>query len=87
VETTTWRKLIAEACIKNGDEFDDLTVAMDEGEMDREFYDGHGTEEGTPFTAWSEDFVYFPICYDGSEWVGSVRRNPCAIRTTHQGGG
>jgi hypothetical protein len=31
--------------------------------------------------------VYFPACYDGAEWVGSVSRNPDGKATRHQGGG
>lgn len=34
------------------------------------------------------DYVYFPLCYDGgSEWVGSVPRNPNGVLTMHLGGG
>lgn len=33
------------------------------------------------------DYVYFPLCYDGSEWVGSVSRNPNGVSTMHLGGG
>ena len=83
---TTWRKAITEA-LQDGDSFDQLTIKIDPGELDREFDMGFGHEEGNPFTAWSKNWVYFPICYDGSEWVGSVPRNPCDIKMRHQGGG
>ena len=55
-------------------------------EMKRKFDGGYGGEEGSPFTAWGEKYVYFPICYDGSEWIGHAPRNPCAERMPHQGG-
>lgn len=83
---TTWRKMIEES-LNEGDKFEDLEIAIDAGELDREFDDGFGGTEGAPFTAWSKNHVYFPICYDGSEWVGSVPRNPCDVKSTHQGGG
>ena len=36
---------------------------------------------------WTAARVYFPACYDGSEWCESVPRNPCDEATTHVGGG
>ena len=51
-----------------------------------EFNGGFGGIQGPPFTLWTKDFVYFPVCYDGSEWCGSAPRNPCDIVTEHQGG-
>lgn len=41
-----------------------------------EFDNGYGTSEGYPFTLWTKTHVYFPVVYDGSEWVESVPRNP-----------
>ena len=86
-EKATWRKLLTEAAGHNGDTFESLTIAIAEGELDREFDDGYGGTEGAPFTAWSANWVYFPICYDGSESVGLAPRNPCETRMEHQGGG
>ena len=51
------------------------------------FDDGFGGVEGVPFTAWSKDWVYFPVCYDGAQWVLRVPRNPCTHITEHVGGG
>ena len=42
--------------------------------------------EGKPFTIWTANTVYFPVVYDGAEWVGSVSRNPDGKPTDHQGG-
>lgn len=39
------------------------------------------------FTAWSENFVYFPTVYDGSSDVEYVPRNPCDTKTKPIGGG
>ncbi len=82
---TTWRKLITEVLADN-EKFDDLTISIDDGELDREFDNGYGGSNGAPFTAWSKDRVFFPLVYDGAEWVGSVPRNPCGLRMFHQGG-
>jgi hypothetical protein len=56
-------------------------------EIDYDFDAGYGAEEGFAFTAWTADRVYFPACYDGSEWITWVPRNPCNEDTSHIGGG
>ena len=86
-EETNWRKLLAVAAGSHGETVEQLTISIDEGGLDLEFNDGFGGQEGVPFTAWSDNWVYFPIQYDGSEWVGSAPRNPCDIKMLHQGGG
>jgi hypothetical protein len=83
---TTWRSLLEEAFKQRGDDFSKMIVTLSNYELDLEFYDGFGSTEGIPFTAWGENYVYFPICYDGSEWVGSAPRNPCDEISEHQGG-
>ena len=96
---TTWRKLIAAEMKQNKDGFHNLVYSFFgtaekltwEGTFtepvtyDREFDDGFGGSNGGPFTVWTKDFVYFPVVYDGAEWVGSVPRNPCDIATEHVG--
>ena len=82
---TTWRKELENVCARGGDKFEDLAHTMTAEELDTEFDDGYGAPEGVPFTAWSEDWVYFPVVYDGLEWVGTVPRNPCNKKTAHMG--
>ncbi len=84
---TTWRKELESAFIETGDDFDKMVSTLSEQELDREFDDGYGGTNGSPFTAWGEAFVYFPVCYDGAEWVGYAPRNPCDRATNHWGGG
>ena len=48
-------------------------------EWEREFYSGYGEPNGVPFLAWTEEWIYFPVVYDGSEWMDRVPRNPRAI--------
>lgn len=83
---TTWRELLIEKCKENNDDFNKLIISIECGGLDAEFDCGYGGSEGSPFTAWSDNFVYFPVVYDGAEWVGSVPRNPCDIKTSHLGG-
>lgn len=82
-----WHEMLKEAMESDGQKFEDRECAMDEAGLKVEFDDGYGGEEGKPFTAWGENWVYFPICYDGSEWVGHAPRNPCEKVMSHQGGG
>jgi hypothetical protein len=95
---TTWPRLIAEH-LKNervkdkieqvavGDELITWRKALKHPQFSAWFLEGFGGMEGCKFTAWSKEWVYFPVTYDGSEWVGRVPRNPCAISTEHFGGG
>ena len=79
--TTTWRKEISKCAGDDKIVFCTLT----ENELDTEFDNGFWGAEGVPFTAWSAEWVYFPVVYDGSEWVGRVPRNPCSIASHHHG--
>ena len=85
---TTWRKEIQDALTTAGETWDDIiSHTMSEAELDHEFDPDYGSPEGVPFTAWTRDRVYFPACYDGSEWCASVPRNPGGGATSHVGGG
>lgn len=87
--TTTTKHLIMEAMESNGESWSDLEeIAIDGGpsNLDREFDPSHGSVEGPRYTAWTKNNVYFPICYDGAEWCGSIARNPNGLPTEHQGG-
>ena len=78
-----WRKMIKDV-LPVGETI--IACTISDEELDREFDTGYGGSEGDPFTAWSENWVFFPICYDGAEWVGRAPRNPCDISMIHQGG-
>lgn len=84
MSTTTWRNELNLTLVK-GESI--IACTISDEELDREFDDSYGGTEGSPFTAWSENWVYFPICYDGSEWVGLAPRNPGGRSMGHQGGG
>lgn len=80
----TWKQLIEEVTRIDGDVI--IASTLTEEELNREFCDGFGLEKGCPFTAWSEKYVYFPVCYDGAEWVSRAPRNPCSEKMNHVGG-
>lgn len=82
-----WRELIEGEMESRGECWKDVVAfCPPEIDWDKKFDAGFGTSEGEPFTLWTAERVYFPAVYDGSEWVESVPRNPCAIITEHIGG-
>ena len=83
---TNWKELLLDAFKETGDTLDAIETTLSEEEMERTFSSGFGGSEGLPFTAWSDGYVYFPVVYDGAEWVGFVPRNPCNKATRHWGG-
>lgn len=88
MNNTTWRKELSAAFAEFGDDWENIeSNTMTDEEMDQLFYYGYGGVEGVSFTVWTKMRVYFPICYDGAELVGSVSRNPDGKATEQQGGG
>lgn len=84
---TTWRELILNEMQSQNETWDNVVACtLSNEELDVDFYDGYGSAEGQPFTLWTNSRVYFPVVYDGAEWVGSVPRHPCAEATEHIGG-
>ena len=53
--------------------------------LSREFNSGYGGAEGQSFFAWSRDFVYFCVVYDGSEWISRIPRDPSKEKVKHIG--
>jgi hypothetical protein len=83
----TWRKILIIEMEARGETFADVeSSTLTDEQYDKEFDAGYGSIEGVPFTVWTKRHVYFPVCYDGSEWVGSVSRNPDGKPTRHLGG-
>jgi len=91
----TWRKLVTESITCYGESFSDIVgeawkpinnesrSSTFDQVMDRKFDAGYGSAEGDYFTIWTKNRVYFPCEYDGSEYVGSVSRNPDFVATKH----
>jgi hypothetical protein len=83
-----WKNMLMKEMELYGETLDDIVYnTMTEDDMNKMFDNGYGGEEGCIFTVWTEKSVYFPICYDGAEWVGRVSRNPDGVPTRHLGGG
>lgn len=81
---TTWRKLISIEMEENKDSWEKLVCVSPENlDFDKIFNESWGTINGDPFTMWTEHYVYFPVSYDGAEWVSSVPRNPNGKITEH----
>ena len=70
---------------KHGDTFPPIKCTQSEEKMRKRFTNGFGISKGCPFTAWGENYVYFPTVYDGMEWISCVPRNPCDTHTYHIG--
>lgn len=83
----TWNEMLKQEFALRKDDFNKMVTTLSGKELNKVFDTGFGGEEGKPFTAWGEKYVYFPICYDGAEWVGSAPRNICDEKTQHLGGG
>jgi hypothetical protein len=85
---TGWREDITHEMAEHGETWSDIeSCTLTESEMDEVFHHGYGSIEGKSFTLWTHNRVYFPICYDGAEWVDSVSRSPDGKPTEHMGGG
>ncbi len=83
---STWGDELAEAMRKARDIGPVVAVAPDSATLAVEFDDGYGLSEGPYVLAWTEERVYFPVVYDGAEWLGSAPRNPTEHGQEHVGG-
>jgi hypothetical protein len=84
--STTWRKELQQARASAGDQSEIVAVSPGETVLDVSFDDGYGGAEGPAVLIWSEERVYFPMTYDGSEWLDSAPRNPQPDGQAHVGG-
>lgn len=84
----SWKAMIDRILDRHGETWKDVVHStLSRRELKRYFDSSFGATEGKPFTLWTVNRVYFPVCYDGAEWVASVPRNPCDEITEHIGGG
>lgn len=84
---TNWKNELEFTMKINNETLADLiSNTMTDEEMLKMFDADYGSPEGIPFTDWSRKYVYFPLCYDGSESVGFVSRKPDGKPTDHWGG-
>lgn len=69
----TWADLLRVAAS------DDAIVAKapdDTAVWEQSFYADYGGDEGAPVLAWSEQWVYFPVNYDGQQYFARAPRHP-----------
>lgn len=83
---TTWREAIEDARHYSRDSSLMVSNTLTEDELGRPCIESVGISY-LAWTAWTVERVYFPVCYDGTAWAGSVPRRPCDERTEAQGGG
>lgn len=83
----SWAEMLKKKCKEDGENFASLICTLTPEQMAVKFDSGFGGTNGAPFTAWGKNWVYFPICYDGAEWVGHAPRFPGHDGMDHQGGG
>lgn len=83
----TWETLITDEMDMQNETWDHVeSCTLTQDELRAEFDDDYGAANGKPFTLWTHNRVYFPVVYDGSEWVASVPRHPNGQPTSHVGG-
>ena len=83
----SWKELLLANMADHNETMDDLVDStLTDEELDVQFDNGFGGPKGKPFTVWTERRVYFPVVYDGAEWVASVSRDPDGQPTEHVGG-
>jgi hypothetical protein len=82
---TTWRKELTASMAYAQDAGPVVAVAPNDPTLDVEFDDGYGGSEGPDVLIWTETRVYFPVVYDGSEWLSSAPRNPQTEGQGHVG--
>lgn len=80
--TETWRDLIDEA-MGDDDCWENVVAIASEEGLYTPFNPELGSHEGSPFTVWTKEYVYFPKEYDGAEYAVRVARNPNGIATEH----
>lgn len=88
-QLTTWRKELQNAFACTGESFpeDVEHTTLSDDRLDVQFESGYGGIEGLPFAIYTVNYVYFPACYDGSEWVAWIPRHPTGKPICHVGGG
>ena len=82
----TWREALEAERKSSGDSSEIVAVAPTEEVLDVVFDGGYGGSQGENVLVWTKKRVYFPVVYDGAEWMGSAPRNPTKSGQRHVGG-
>ena len=88
MEMESWKSMTAAEMTEHDDSWDNIvSCTLTEEDLCEMFDSDFGCKNGKRFTLWTKTRVYFPVTYDGAEWVKSVSRNPDGNPTQHVGGG
>ncbi len=79
-----WHDELKKEFGKRGDDFKKRKCTLTLKELKQEFEEDCNQTQGRPFTAWGKKYVYFPLEYDGAEWIGYAPRYPCDEICKHQ---
>ena len=74
----SWYEMLKEEFEVRGDNFENMITTLNEEELIEKI-------KIKAFTAWGEKYVYFPVCADGYNDIGSAPRNPCLEATPQVG--
>ena len=69
---TSWEALIKAEFEFREDDFSKIITTLSKEELKKEFDNNYGEPASEPFLAWSQDYVYFSVCYDGLMSVEEV---------------
>lgn len=81
---TTWQDEFAK--VSADDHSKVVAIASGEEVLTVRFDAGWGGVEGPQILIWTEDYVYFPVVYDGAEELCRAPRNPRPEPQAHVGG-
>jgi len=81
---TNWWSMLEDITKSDGENIEKIKCTLTKNQLKEKFKGFF--DIGEPFTAWGKKWVYFPIIYDNSVWIGHAPRNPCELSMTHQGG-
>lgn len=83
IEKSTWMEFLVDAMQAVKDSGPIIAYAPNLESFQVQFDPGYGDLEGPPILAWTKDRVYFPVAYDGAEWIDSAPRNPTESGQCH----
>ena len=84
----SWKELLQEEIQNKKDASKIVHCTISDKELLVKFDDGYGIVEGKGFRLYTENRIYFPVCYDGAEWIDSIPRDhKSEEQGIHFGGG
>lgn len=70
---------------EDGEDFSTCVCTSSTAELHAKFYRSFGgIPDAESWTAWGEEWVYFPLEYDSMHFVGHAPRHPSGVRMDPQ---